>query len=81
MLVPVCLSVSHVAFCSARVESTFMQLGNSAGIAAALAVEQNKSVQDLNIKDLQKKLTQRSVIYNINYQIWNSDKDINGKYP
>jgi hypothetical protein len=81
LLVPVCLSVSHVAFCSARVESTWMQLGNSAGIAAALAVEQNKSVQDLNIKDLQKKLTQRSVIYNINYQIWNSDKDINGKYP
>ena len=81
LLVPVCLSVSHVAFCSARVESTWMQLGNSAGIAAALAVEQNRSVQDLNIKDLQKKLTQRSVIYNINYQIWNSDKDINGKYP
>ncbi len=35
LLVPVCISVSHVAFCSARVECTWMQLGNSAGIAAA----------------------------------------------
>lgn len=76
LLVPVCLSVSHVAFCSARVECTWMQLGNSAGIAAALAVKQRKPVQDLKINDLQTSLTQRGIIYSINHQEWNGEKDI-----
>jgi hypothetical protein len=76
LLVPVCISVSHVAFCSARVECTWMQLGNSAGIAAALAVKQQKSVQDLKINDLQTVLSQKGIIYNINHQKWIGEKDI-----
>lgn len=76
LLVPVCLSVSHVAFCSARVECTWMQLGNSAGIAAAVAVKTNKAVQALDIKELQDILTKRGVIFNINHQSWNGEKDI-----
>lgn len=76
LLVPVCLSVSHVAFCSARVECTWMQLGNSAGIAAALAVRQKKTVQQLPVSDLQDRLKQRGVIISVNHQIWNGQKDI-----
>jgi hypothetical protein len=76
LLVPVCISVSHVAFCSARVECTWMQLGNSAGIAAALAVKQQKSVQDVKIDDLQTALSQKGIIYSINHQKWNGEKDI-----
>ncbi|WP_374191833.1 FAD-dependent oxidoreductase [Spirosoma foliorum] len=56
LLVPVCVSASHVGFCSLRVESTWMQLGNSAGIAAAMAVKQKKSVQALATPDLQRVL-------------------------
>ncbi|MDP2338594.1 MAG: FAD-dependent oxidoreductase, partial [Bacteroidota bacterium] len=76
LLVPVCLSVSHVAFCSARVEGTWMQLGNSAGIAAAMAARQNKSVQELAVKELQDNLKKKGVIISINHQVWNNEKDI-----
>ena len=37
LLVPVCLSASHVALGSIRVEPTWIMLGHSAGVAAALA--------------------------------------------
>jgi hypothetical protein len=76
LLVPVCLSVSHVAFCSARVECTWMQLGNSAGIAASLVSKKNIPVQDLNIKELQNVLNERDIIFSINHQDWNGNKDI-----
>jgi len=76
LLVPGCLSVSHVAFCSARVECTWMQLGNSAGIAAAMAARQKKAVQQLNVKDLQNKLKEKGVIYSIDHQVWNGGKDV-----
>jgi len=77
LLVPVCLSVSHVAFCSARVECTWMQLGNSAGIAAAMASKQKKNVQELDVKELQNMLVKKGVILSIDKQAWNGGKDIN----
>ena len=47
LLVPVALSATHVAYCSVRVEPTWMILGQSAGIAAALAAQQNLNPHDL----------------------------------
>ena len=47
LLVPVAVSSSHIAFGSIRMEPVFMILGQSAGTIAALAVEQNKSVQEI----------------------------------
>lgn len=47
LLVPVALSATHVAYCSIRVEPTWMILGQSAGIAAALSAKQNLAVQKL----------------------------------
>ncbi len=76
LLVPGCLSVSHVAFCSARVECTWMQLGNSAGIAAAMASSQKKDVQALDVKALQERLAKKGVIFSIDHQAWNGGKDI-----
>lgn len=76
LLVPVCLSVSHVAFCSARVECTWMQLGNSAGIAAALSAAQKSPVQSLDITKLQKRLRMRNVILSIYSQEWTSQDSV-----
>ncbi len=56
LLVPVALSSSHVAISSIRVEPTWMILGQSAGVAAALTVEKDTSVQDLPYPELRERL-------------------------
>lgn len=56
LLVPVCLSASHMAYGSIRMEPVFMVLGESAGLAACLALEQQVSVQRIDIKLLQNRL-------------------------
>lgn len=48
LLVPLCMSASHVAYSSIRMEATYMVMGESAGLAAALALNENKAVQDIN---------------------------------
>lgn len=47
LLVPVCLSASHIAFGSIRMEPVFMVLGQSAAVAACLALEQDCAVQSI----------------------------------
>jgi hypothetical protein len=49
LLVPVCLSASHVAFGSARTEPTLMALGQAAGVAAAQAARRGVAVQDVDV--------------------------------
>jgi hypothetical protein len=56
LLVPVALSATHVAYCSVRVEPTWMTIGQSAGIAAALAAQANVSVQALDYAQLRNRL-------------------------
>lgn len=56
LLVPVALSCTHVAISSIRVEPTWMILGQSAGVAAALAAEEKVAVQELSYPKLRKKL-------------------------
>lgn len=48
VLVPVCLSASHVACGSIRMEPVFMILGHSAGIAADRAIAQRTTVQAID---------------------------------
>ena len=53
LLVPVCLSASHVAFASVRMEPTLMLLGEAAGTAAAQAARRGVAVQDVDVAQLQ----------------------------
>ena len=56
LLVPVALSCTHVGISSIRVEPTWMILGQSAGVAAALASKQNVNVQKLSYATLRERL-------------------------
>jgi hypothetical protein len=56
--VPVCLSASHVAFGSVRMEPTLMLLGQAAGHAAAQAARRDVAVQDVDVPALQEALTE-----------------------
>jgi len=63
LLVPGAASYTHVAFCTYRLESTWMMGGHAAGTAAALAAKDNKDVQSIDIPALQEKLrAQKQVI-------------------
>ena len=56
LLVPVCVSASHIAMTSIRMEPVWMILGESAGIAASLALKDNIAVQDVNYTSLHRRL-------------------------
>lgn len=54
LLVPTVISSTHPAFGSSRMEPVFMILGQSAGAAAALAIDGNVPVQDVDYARLRK---------------------------
>lgn len=56
LLVPVALSASHIAFGSIRMEPVFMMLGQSAGLAAALAIDDDVAVQNVSYAKLRQRL-------------------------
>ena len=56
LLVPVCVSSSHIAYGSIRMEPVFMVLGQSAATAAALAIDDNVPVQKVAYDKLRKRL-------------------------
>jgi hypothetical protein len=56
LLVPVCLSATHIAFGSIRMEPVFMVLGQSAATAASLAIDAGVPVQDLDFAALKSRL-------------------------
>ncbi len=58
LLVPVCLSASHVSYSSIRMEPVFMILGQSAGTAAALTADTGRDVQELDYAALRRRLLQ-----------------------
>jgi hypothetical protein len=56
LLVPVCVSASHIAFGSIRMEPVFFALGQAAGTTAVLALKADCDVQDVNYDDLRRRL-------------------------
>ena len=61
---PICLSASHVAHGSIRMEPVFMALSQSAAIAAGMAIDGKLSVQDVPYPELKKKLEAAKQIVN-----------------
>ncbi len=58
LLAPVCLSATHIAYGSIRMEPVFMILGHSAAAAAVLAIQDEQSVQDISYEKLRQQLLQ-----------------------
>lgn len=56
LLVPVCVSSSHIAYGSIRMEPVFMILGQSAATAAVMAIDENISVQEVEYEKLREQL-------------------------
>jgi hypothetical protein len=56
LLVPVCVSSSHIAFGSIRMEPVFMILAQSAATAAVLAIDAKSAVQDVPYSELRQRL-------------------------
>lgn len=56
LLVPVCLSASHIAFGSIRMEPVFMVLGQSAAVAACIAIDSSLPVQQVPIEGVKAQL-------------------------
>ncbi|QEG33609.1 FAD-dependent oxidoreductase [Bythopirellula goksoeyrii] len=56
LLVPVCLSASHIAYGSIRMEPVFMVLGQSAATAAAHAIDESAPVQEIDYAKLRARL-------------------------
>jgi len=56
LIVPVCLSATHIAFGSIRMEPVFMVMGQSAATAASLAIDGAIPVQEVNYEKLKEQL-------------------------
>ncbi|MFD2584246.1 FAD-dependent oxidoreductase [Pedobacter vanadiisoli] len=57
LIVPVCLSASHIAYGSIRMEPVFMVLSQVAAVAASFSIDQGIGVQQLDYKKINEKLT------------------------
>ena len=56
LLVPVCLSASHIAYGSIRMEPVFMVLAQSAALAAIQSIDRRVSVQEVDVQALRSRL-------------------------
>lgn len=65
LLVPVCVSSSHIAFGSIRMEPVFMILGQSAAAAAHLAIKENTSVQQVDYNKLKEDLLKKQQVLDL----------------
>lgn len=65
LVVPVCLSATHIAFGSIRMEPVFMVLGQSAATVAGLAIDNGVDVQNVNYDTLKQKLLEGKQVLSV----------------
>lgn len=66
ILVPVCVSSSHIAFGSIRMEPVFMILAQSAATAAVISIEDQVSVQEVSYEKLKARLLNDGQVLELN---------------
>jgi hypothetical protein len=74
LIVPVCVSSSHIAYGSIRMEPVFMILGESAVTAAAIAIKENISVQNVSYEKLRAKLLEQKQVMEFDWQASANDR-------
>ncbi|WP_208328348.1 FAD-dependent oxidoreductase [Flavobacterium poyangense] len=62
LFVPVCLSATHIAFGSIRMEPVYMSLGQASAVAAVLALNKGTTVQNLPYESLRNELLDKKLI-------------------
>ena len=67
LFVPVCLSATHVAHGSIRMEPQFMMLGQAAALASTLAIDEKISVQEVNHARLSELIKKQNEDYKLKY--------------
>lgn len=65
LIVPVCVSATHAAYGSIRMEPVFMILGQSAAAAASLALDGDGIVQHVEYSELQAVLAEEHQVLNV----------------
>jgi len=65
LLVPVCLSASHIACCTLRMEPVYMALGQASGLAAAVALKNHTAVQAIDVAALQNRLLAQKAVLSL----------------
>lgn len=63
LLVPVCLSASHVAYSTVRMEPVYMSLGHASGIAASISLKNKAKLHDLPTDQLQARLRDQKQVF------------------
>jgi len=74
LLVPVCVSASHIAYGSLRMEPVFMILGQSSAAAAALAIESDCDMQAIEYQKLRKRLLAKGQVLTVAKKKRNTSK-------
>ena len=62
LIVPVCLSATHIAYGSIRMEPVFMVLSQSSAVAAALAIDEKIAVQQVNVNKIKQLLESNPLV-------------------